>query len=250
MPVLILSDIHANIDALDAVLAAAPPFDAVWNLGDIVGYGAAPNETVERCRALGGAVVRGNHDRACGGLLAVDDFSPAAAQAVLWTREKLTRENVDWLRQLARGPVRPEGADALCAHGSPLDEDEYLFSLDEARLPLRLSPGRIHFIGHTHLQGGFATNSYDWFNIGPQYARKNGADSSELILRSGVRYILNPGSVGQPRDGDWRSAFALYDADRQMLEFHRVPYDLHRAQRRILDAGLPDTLALRLRVGV
>ena len=131
-------------------------------------------------------------------------------------------------------------------HGSYLDEDQYVFCAEDAWLPLRESRTRINFFGHTHLQGGFAANSEDWFSLDPIYAKNGEREMSELVLRSGARYLINPGSVGQPRDGDWRAAFALFDDQRQVVEFHRVPYDLRMAQQRIMDAGLPDRLAKRL----
>lgn len=249
MRALLLSDIHANIDALDAVLAAAPRYDVLWNLGDIVGYGAAPNEVIEKVRGLGETFVRGNHDRACSGQLSLDDFNPIASCAARWTQHVLTPEHIEWLQHLAAGPVMPDGPQVSCMHGSNLDEDEYLLSARDAWLPLRLARTRINFFGHTHLQGGFAVDGEDSFELNPLYSSDDERDSSELVLHSGVRYLINPGSVGQPRDGDWRAAFALYDDQRMLVEFHRVPYDFRMAQMRIQRAGLPGRLATRLREG-
>ncbi len=254
MRVLLLSDIHANIDALDAVLTAAPEHDRVWNLGDVVGYGAAPNEVIDRVRSLGGIFVRGNHDRACCGQMPLDDFSPMASRAALWTMQVLTPEHVRWLQQMAPGPVVPggfpTGSDVSCMHGSYFDENEYMFSLDEAWLPLRQARTRINFFGHTHLQGAFAAQSGESFTLDPLYSSDaDEPDTSELLLRAEARYFLNPGSVGQPRDGDRRAAFAIYDDQRMIVEFHRAPYDFRMAQMRIQRAGLPDRLAMRLREG-
>ena len=250
MRALILSDIHANLDALNAVLDAAPAHDVVWNLGDVVGYGAMPNEVIERVRGLGKIFVRGNHDRACSGQISSEQFNPIAARAVQWTQHTLTPEHLAWLRTMVRGPVvppgSPTGSEVSCMHGSYLDEDQYVFCAEDAWLPLRESRTRINFFGHTHLQGGFAANSEEWFNLDPIYAKNGERESSDLVLRSGARYLINPGSVGQPRDGDWRAAFALFDDQRKMVEFHRVPYDFRAAQQRIVDAGLPDRLATRL----
>jgi diadenosine tetraphosphatase ApaH/serine/threonine PP2A family protein phosphatase len=246
---LLLSDIHANIDALEAVLAAAPPHDVVWNLGDIVGYGGAPNEVIERVQALGETFVRGNHDRACCGQLSLEEFNPIAGRAVRWTQEVLTPEHTQWLQQMAAGPVTPDGPQVSCMHGSYFDEDEYMFSLRDAWLPLRQARTRINFFGHTHVQGGFASNGEDWFELKPQYTDEEGFDSSELVLRSSVRYLINPGSVGQPRDGDWRAACAVYDDAEMSVQFLRVPYDYRLAQMRFQRAGLPDRLAFRLREG-
>lgn len=249
MRALIISDIHSNLQALEAVLAAAPPHDLVWNLGDAVGYGANPNEAVEALRKLGGVVVRGNHDRACSGLTSLDDFSQVAAEAVRWTQTVLTDANLEWVRQMPRGPVVPDGLGVSCVHGSPNDEDEYVFVPEDAQAAMRASSTPITFFGHTHRQGGFATNGEESFELRPQYGSQEEADSYELPLRKGARYMLNPGSVGQPRDGDWRAAFALFDDAERMLTWHRVPYDLRAAQKGIRDAGLPDWLAMRLASG-
>jgi predicted phosphodiesterase len=249
MRALIVSDIHANIDALEAVIDAAPEHDVVWNLGDIVGYGAAPNEVVERVQGLGNTFVRGNHDRACSGQLSLDDFNPIASRAARWTRQVLTPENIGWLHQLARGPVTPDGRQVSCMHGSYLDEDEYLLTVRDAMAPLEKAETRINFFGHTHLQGGFAVHGQDWFKLDPVYSTEDEPDSSELILMPGARYMINPGSVGQPRDNDRRAAFALFDDQRMVVEFRRVPYDFRLAQMRIMRAGLPDQLAMRLGFG-
>jgi diadenosine tetraphosphatase ApaH/serine/threonine PP2A family protein phosphatase len=249
MRALILSDIHSNLEALTAVLSAAPAHDAVWNLGDVVGYGANPNEVIERVRGLGHTFVRGNHDKACSGLTGVEDFNPIASRAAKWTQFVLTEEHTDWLRHLSAGPVMPDGPQVSCVHGSLIDEDEYVLTVRDAWRPLSEALTRINFFGHTHLQGGFATDGEEWFRLTPQYSSRDGAEEYELPLRDGARYLLNPGSVGQPRDGDWRAAFAIYDDAAMLLTFYRVPYDVRLAQQRILRAGLPDRLAARLREG-
>jgi len=265
MRALLLSDIHANLEALKAVLAAAPAHDVVWNLGDIVGYGANPNEVVDEARSLGSVFVRGNHDRACSGLSGTDDFNPVAQRAARWTEGTLTGEHRDWLQHLAAGPIMPDGPQVSCVHGSPLDEDEYILTVRDAWSSLQEPRTRITFFGHTHVQGGFATNGDEWFRLTPRYGpalRAVGArlglgraavsaemEEFELQLRDGVRYLINPGSVGQPRDGDWRAAFALYDDACKVVTWYRVPYDIQEAQQRILSAGLPDRLASRLREG-
>ncbi|MBT9333302.1 metallophosphoesterase family protein [Paracidobacterium acidisoli] len=249
MRALILSDIHANLEALDAVIAAAPSYDVVWNLGDVVGYGANPNEVIDRARELGKTFVRGNHDRACSGLTGIEDFNPIAGRAARWTQCVLTDEHTGWLRQLASGPIMPNGPQVSCVHGSLLDEDQYILTVRDAWRPLQEAPTRLTFFGHTHVQGGFATNGDEWFRLTPQYETRDEAEEYEILLRDGARYLLNPGSAGQPRDGDWRAAFALYDEDAKTITFHRVPYNLREAQARILRAGLPDRLASRLREG-
>ncbi|HEY6447315.1 MAG TPA: metallophosphoesterase family protein [Acidobacteriaceae bacterium] len=249
MRALILSDIHANLEALEAVLAAAPAHDVVWNLGDLVGYGANPNEVIDEAQRQGTVFVRGNHDRACCGMGGIEDFNPIAQRAARWTEGMLTEEHRDWLKHLAAGPIMPDGPQVSCVHGSPADEDEYIVTVRDAWPSLKESSTRLTFFGHTHVQGGFATNGDEWFRLTPRYGTRNEAEEFELPLREGARYLLNPGSVGQPRDGDWRAAFALYDDTQRLLTWHRVPYDVREAQQRILGAGLPDRLAARLRDG-
>ncbi len=251
MRILLLSDIHSNLEALAAVLAAAPAYDAVWNLGDVVGYGANPNEVIDRVRGLGTVFVRGNHDKACSGVASLEDFNPIAGRAAKWTRCVLTAEHTEWLSRMPAGPIMPDGRDVSCMHGSLLDEDEYVLTVRDAWLPLTKAETRINFFGHTHLQGGFATNGEEWFRITPQYGSRNGADEFELPLRENGRYLINPGSVGQPRDGDWRAAFAIYETEgaARRVMFYRVPYNVKQAQKRIVAAGLPDRLASRLRDG-
>lgn len=255
MRVLVLSDIHANFEALNAVVEAVPHCDQVWNLGDVVGYGANPNEIIEVASSLGSLFVRGNHDKACSGIDRLDSFNPIAARAAAWTHSVLTPEHLEWLRQLPAGPIVMDNPQASCAHGSPLDEDQYLVTLQDAAPSLAQAPARINFFGHTHVQGAFAANGEDWFHIVPEYGG-SGAEEYELPLREGATYLINPGSVGQPRDRDWRAAFAIYETEQvegrataRRVTFYRVPYDVKRAQQKIRDANLPDRLASRLAEG-
>ncbi len=251
MRILIISDIHSNLEALEAVVSAAPAFDVAVNLGDIVGYGASPNEVIERSRQLGTVFVRGNHDKAACGLIDVAEFNPIAGMAALWTREVLTPANLEWLRDLPQGPVRlDDSLDAQFVHGSPIDEDEYVVTLRDALDPLTYSSVTFTFFGHTHLQGAFWRNGKEAFDaVHPAYPVQDAHESFEVALRPEVQYLINPGSVGQPRDGDWRAAFAWFDSEGLRLVFHRAAYDLERAQKRILDANLPPRLASRLAIG-
>jgi predicted phosphodiesterase len=248
--ILVLSDIHANLEALDACLAAAPSFDAVINLGDIVGYGASPNEVTERSRELGKVFVRGNHDKAATGMTELNDFNPMAAAAAIWTSKELTDANFDWLRALPQGPISlPDFPQVHLVHGSPNDEDEYIVSLGDALAPLIALTSPLTFFGHTHLQGGFFANGSTADGFRPEYRSVGKAETVALQLKESARYLINPGSVGQPRDGDWRAAFALFDTDAQIIHFHRTPYNLKSAQDRIFDAKLPARLATRLAAG-
>jgi predicted phosphodiesterase len=248
--ILLLSDIHSNLEALEACLAAAPAHDLVVNLGDIVGYCASPNEAVERSRELGKVFVRGNHDKAACGLMDLKDFNPVAALAAEWTRQRLTPENLEWLRALPQGPVQVDGlADAQFVHGSPMDEDEYVVTVRDAVEPIMVTPVSLTFFGHTHLQGSFVANATYLDAFRPTYKTVGQAETLEIPLKQGLRYLVNPGSVGQPRDGDWRAGFAVFDSDARIVAFCRVPYDLKSAQDRIFAAQLPHRLATRLAAG-
>jgi len=248
--ILVLSDIHGNLDALEACLGAAGPYDTVVNLGDIVGYGASPNEVIERSRSLGKCFVRGNHDRATCGLMDLKDFNPIAGLAALWTRDQLTPENLEWLRSLPQGPVQiPEVPEVQFVHGSPIDEDEYLVTLHDALEPLSALPLPVTFFGHTHLQGAFSFKTAAADAYRPPYKTIGQNESTKFALERDVRYLVNPGSVGQPRDGDWRAAFAIFDTDTWIVTFQRAPYNLKSAQDRIFAANLPPRLATRLAAG-
>lgn len=253
MRALILSDIHANLEALNAVLAAArDSWDVLWNLGDMVGYGASPNEVLDIMRPLSSMVVRGNHDRVCSGLGSALSFNPTARAAARWTFEELSPDNLQWLREVPQGPLQPHAngsAEVTLAHGSPLNEDQYILTMRDAWAPLQQMPTSITFVGHTHIQGGFSQRQHEWHEIRPRYNSRNDADEWVLQLEPGTRHLINPGSVGQPRDCDWRAAFALFDTERHEITYRRIPYDLTSAQGRVLLAGLPERLAARLREG-
>jgi predicted phosphodiesterase len=248
--ILLLSDIHSNLDALEASLAAAQPHDLVVNLGDIVGYGACPNEVIDRARALGSHFVRGNHDKAAAGLMDLKDFNPIAGLAALWTRDHLRPENLEWLRSLPQGPIQlPDFPDIQFVHGSPIDEDEYVVTLHDALAPLSTQMPPITFFGHTHLQGAFSFKTAAGDAHRPAYRTVGQSEVYEMPLKRGSRYLINPGSVGQPRDGDWRAAFAIFDTDAWAVTYQRTPYNLKSSQERILAANLPQRLATRLAAG-
>lgn len=248
---LLVSDIHGNLEALEACLDAAPEHDSVANLGDVVGYGASPNEVVEIVRGMAPINVRGNHDRCCCGLEDTTNFNPIAADAALWTRGELSDRNLDWLRELPSGPLCDADWDGVqFVHGSPLEEDEYIASEYSASAALAVSPFHLTFFGHTHIQGAFARHRQGAEAV--PLERLNSASRaqvSRIKLNKALKYLVNPGSVGQPRDRDRRAAFALYDSKKHEIFFYRVPYDIKRAQERILQAGLPEGLALRLEDG-
>jgi predicted phosphodiesterase len=242
---LVLSDLHSNWAALQAVLADADgAYDRIVSCGDLVGYGPEPNRTVEWARTHLYAAIRGNHDRACCGLEDLEWFNAIAQVATRWTIARLTRENADYLRNLPQGPVLVE--DFLLVHGSPLDEDEYVASMADASNVFPYLESGVTFFGHTHLQGGFM-----WLRD-EQYAvrRPREPESSvTLSLNADCAWLINPGSVGQPRDGDPRAAYALYDSDLRQLLLRRVAYDTEAVRLSILEAGLPPALGARLGSG-
>ena len=245
MRVLVVSDIHGNLHAFKAVLAAAGEFDQMWNLGDAVGYGANPNEVIDLLRAQAAINVRGNHDRVCAGLTSAQGFNPVAAEAAAWTQSHLSADNLAWLRAVAKGPIQAT-ATATCAHGSPLDEDHYILSMRDAWTPLQRMETALTFFGHTHVQGAFLQSEADWEEVHPVC---EGDGRCELKILQGLRLLVNPGSVGQPRDRDPRAAFALYDSEAETVIFRRVSYDVPAAQEAIRVAGLPERLAHRLATG-
>lgn len=245
MRALIVSDIHGNLHALEAVLAAAGPWDELWNLGDAVGYGAFPNEVIALLRTHAAVNVRGNHDRVCAGLSSSHGFNPVAAQAAAWTEAALTPENLQWLREVPRGPLQA-GTFSSCAHGSPIDEDQYLLCMRDAWLPLQRMATPLTFFGHTHVQGAFLANGAEWEEVMPTL---EGEAAFTLDIAAGWRALANPGSVGQPRDRDRRAAYAVYDEATGCVRFCRTPYDVAGAQQGIRQAGLPERLATRLETG-
>jgi diadenosine tetraphosphatase ApaH/serine/threonine PP2A family protein phosphatase len=248
--ILIISDIHANLQALEAALEAAPEHDVVVNLGDVVGYGANPNEVVKVSRGLGKIFVRGNHDKAASGIDDAKDFNPIAAAAIQWTRANLMPETHEWLKGLPSGPMPLDGVpEVQLVHGSPRDEDEYLMYGRDARAVLETVQPTVTFFGHTHLQGSFLSEDEAARFYLVSYEKIKKSEKFAFPLESGEKYLINPGSVGQPRDGDWRAAFAMFDTNTRVVTFFRVPYDLKAAQKEIVNANLPGRLAERLAEG-
>ncbi len=245
MRYLIVSDLHANLEALEAVLAqSAGRYDRVLCCGDLVGYGADPNVVCDWVRLNCLLVVRGNHDRASTGMDDLEWFNPVARSAALWTQHTLSPENGDYIRALPRGPVSIDGFQLF--HGSPHDEDEYMIAASEAGQAFGYMESRLAFFGHTHIQGGFIWNQSRVETI---LRTPNREDAQSMEIDLACAYMLNPGSVGQPRDGDPRAAYCLYDYDANRVTYHRVAYNIAAAQKKIHAAGLPPILADRLAVG-
>ena len=185
MRALVVSDVHGNLQALQAVLSAAGSFDELWNLGDIVGYGANPNEVIDTIRPLARINVRGNHDRVCCGLTSSAGFNPVAAEAAAWTHRHLTPENLEWLRAVPQGPILASER-ALCAHGSPLNEDHYIISMRDAWSPLQRMSTEITFFGHTHVQGAFSQQAPEWQEIRPLYNSQNEPEEFSIDVPVGI----------------------------------------------------------------
>jgi predicted phosphodiesterase len=246
MRYLILSDIHANVTALDAALEAAKgQWGEALCLGDVVGYGPDPNEVIDRVRELGALTIRGNHDKAGSGLANADDFNPIARAVALWTRAQLRPENREYLEKLPVGPMTVNGFSLV--HGAFRDEDEYVFAPAQALDSLLDAPSPVTFFGHTHLQGGFTLHDN---KVGVLHFKPANDNSfTAMTIEPETTYLLNPGSVGQPRDGDVRAAFAIADLENNSVEFWRVPYEIEAVQKRMAAAGLPEPLIQRLSYG-
>jgi len=246
MRILVLSDLHANVTAFEAVLQAAKDrWDRSVCLGDVVGYGPDPNEVTARLRELGTQTIRGNHDKAISGVMVADDFNPVAKAAVDWSNNELEPGHLQWLTNLPRGPLASDGI--VLVHGAFQDEDEYVFTPAQALEGLLDSTAEVTFFGHTHHQGGFSylNSKLEVLQIHPRMNES----FAPLRLEPPHRYLLNPGSVGQPRDADPRAAFAIADLEHQTVEFWRVEYDIAAVQQRMRKAKLPEPLVQRLLVG-
>ena len=245
MRYLILSDLHSNLEATRCVLddARSRGFDRIVVLGDLVGYGANPNEVVNLIRELSpDASVRGNHDKAACGISDGETFSDVARAALVWTRRALTPSNLDYLRSLPAGPADPGGF--LIAHGSPIDEEEYILGQIDATDVFDSLSFEVAFFGHTHFACFFMTSG------GRARLRMIEQDRHLLKLEPDARYLINVGSIGQPRDHNPKAAYAIFDAVARTVEVNRVAYDVKGAQARINAAGLPEVLAERLALGV
>jgi diadenosine tetraphosphatase ApaH/serine/threonine PP2A family protein phosphatase len=241
MRIAIVSDVHGNLEALTAVLhdADARGATGAWCMGDTVGYGADPSAVLSLLRERGAVMVAGNHDLAACGKMGVDEFNPVAAQAALWTRKTLSEDERTFLACL---PLVTTRGEFTMVHGTlRRPEWEYLLTPEQASAQFARQETRYSIVGHTHV---------------PMLVREtDGTPAMRRVLPEGIiepgiqRLILNPGGVGQPRDGDPRAPYMLYDEEAATISFHRVPYDIAGAQRKIREAGLPEFLASRLERG-
>jgi len=246
MRYLVISDIHANLEAFETVMAAAKPlgYDKVLLLGDLVGYGADPNAICERVRELKpDALIRGNHDKVGSGVESPEGFNAVARNAIKWTYENLTKENREWLASLPAGPMIVDETIEIC-HGTPFDEDAYVFDDLDALRAMHAARRPLCLFGHTHVQVGHYL-SRDQFGL----ATADDHRPLGIPMDDANRYLVNPGSVGQPRDGAPRAGFGIVDTGAKEATIHRVEYPISKAQARILEEGLPDVLAQRLALG-
>ncbi|MFQ5700857.1 MAG: metallophosphoesterase family protein [Acidobacteriota bacterium] len=245
MRYLVLSDLHANLEATRAVLddARRLGFDETVILGDLVGYGAEPNEVIELVRRLEPMhAVRGNHDKAASGITNAETFHDVAREAVMWTRERLTGENRRFLHGLTEGPA--DLGKFWIAHGSPLDEEEYILQAADAHETFSQLDLALAFFGHTHFTSVFRLEG------GAVSMALVRGDDELVRLDRKCRYLVNPGSIGQPRDCNPKASYAILDTRRETIRVRRVAYDIAGAQAKIRKAGLPPVLAYRLAQGV
>jgi diadenosine tetraphosphatase ApaH/serine/threonine PP2A family protein phosphatase len=235
----ILSDLHANLEATEAVLADARERDCTRYLclGDVVGYNANPHECVEIVQKLACPVVKGNHDEQASLDESSRDFNPLAEMAINWTREHLSDQDKQWLRDLR---LTQQVDDFTIVHAT-LDKPErwgYVFNTLDAAASFTYQDTAVCFFGHTHVAGAFVRDD------GVKRVK-----TDKLMIEEAKKYFINTGSVGQPRDGDWRAAYCIYDVERNCVEQRRVKYDVETAQQKISKAGLPQLLAERLKLG-
>ena len=246
MRYLVISDIHANLEAFDTVMAdaAALKYDRLLVLGDLVGYGADPNAVCERVRECAPhALIRGNHDKVGSGVESPEGFNAVARNAIRWTFDNLTEPNREWLAGLPAGPMIVDDLIEIC-HGTPFDEDAYVFDDLDALRAMHAARRPLCLFGHTHVQVGHYL-SRDQFGLST-------ADEHRPLmipLDEANRYLVNPGSVGQPRDGDPRAGFGLVDTEAREMTIYRIEYPIAKAQARIMEEGLPEVLAQRLALG-
>jgi predicted phosphodiesterase len=243
---LIFADIHGNLEAFLAVLKfiQKKKIDYYLFLGDMVGYGASPNEIIQKIQLLKPlSMIRGNHDKAVCGLDSIETFNPIAASAIHWTKERLLKKNLAFLFRQKMGPQIIHETITIC-HGAPFDEDYYIFGEFDAAEAFGHIKTPLCFFGHTHFP--FVYTEKDSLVEGTFIE----GEASELRLEKDIRYLINPGSVGQPRDRNPRAACAIYDTEARLIKFYRIDYNIEEAQKKILAERLPPALAERLSLGI
>jgi len=243
---LIFTDTHGNLESFIALLKfiQRKKIDYYLFLGDLVGYGASPNEIIQKIQTIKPiSLIRGNHDKAVCGLDSIDTFNPIAASAIYWTKQNLKKKNMDYLSRLKKGPIIIHDDITLC-HGAPFDEDYYIFGEFDAAEAFKYIRTPLCFFGHTHFP--YVYTEKENFVEGTFLM----GNSNEVKLEKGVKYLINPGSVGQPRDRNPRASCAIYDSDVKRIKFFRLDYDIEEAQKKIREEDLPLALAERLSLGI
>ncbi len=243
MLIALVSDIHANVVALEAVLEQLPQYDQLWCLGDTIGYGPRPNECLQYMRDLATYTLTGNHDLGCLGKVSLADFNDVARVANNWNGQQLLPELRTFLDACpSKLLVKP---DTTLAHASPRDPVwEYVDTVAVARTNIAHFTSTVCFVGHTHVPMRFAYHPDGMveFDHMPR--------GTTVVIRPGTRYIINPGSVGQPRDQNPQAAYALWDTETNILRFERIGYDIRATQKQMQQAGLPSPLTERLSLGL
>jgi len=244
---LVFSDIHSNLEAFKAVLSKIRKMkiDSYLFLGDAVGYGANPNEVIELLASIPNLIsVRGNHDKVVMGYESLEFFNPVAAEAVKWTRKNLNEFSRKFLSMLKRGFIVVKEGICIC-HGAPQDEDYYIFTPEEAYMSLSFSGESLCFFGHTHVPVVYEFRTPEAYSV--YYPLEEGRTT--IKLNKNYKYMINPGSVGQPRDRNPRASFLVFDDQKYIVRFYRVPYKIANARKKILQQGLPQVLGDRLLEG-
>jgi predicted phosphodiesterase len=236
----ILSDIHSNLDALEAVMTdiGAQNINQILCAGDIVGYGAAPEQCLDVIRTLKITTVAGNHDQAVSGALDPMYFREEGKKAIVWTQVQISKDNLQFLKQL---DLSYKNDDLILVHGSLEEPDRffYLFDITNAMATFEMMDRKVCFVGHTHIPQIFVKQDH----------RAYLAEKLDIPVEKGCKYIVNVGSVGQPRDQLPLASYCIYDKDEKTVQIRRVPYDINAAQMKILEANLPEMLARRLAIG-
>ena len=247
MRYLVLSDIHSNIEALDACLQRAnlARYDRVLCCGDLVGYGPNPVEAIDMVKTLDAVTIRGNHDRVASGLDEATHFNPHAKRAIYWTRSVLPDSYREYLSNLPVGPVSitPE---VQLVHGAITGEDDYIFTEGDAEENFRLTDKKITFFGHSHFPVVFSSTEKGYAILATSYEFN---EFTAVKCDFSTKLLINCGAVGQPRDGDTRASFAIWDQDHTRMEFYRVEYDIELTQKKMAEVRLPSYLIERLAHG-
>lgn len=245
MKYLVFSDIHSNLEAFEKLIShkAFKEADKCLFLGDLVGYGADPNDTISLFRKIKNLYfIRGNHDKVISDIESSSLFNPVAAFSAEWSKVQLSEENRTFLKNFEKGPRIVDHFITIC-HGSTFDEDYYVFSIFEAVESFKFMKTSIGFFGHTHFPVIYLQRN-NKINVIPL------GDSKKIKLDPNTRYFINPGSIGQPRDKNPSSGFILFDSDKREINFYRFEYNVKKTQKKIRNAGLPELLASRLESGV